>query len=715
MIIKKITIENFLCYYGVNEFNLAEGLNIILGDNGEGKTKFFESLDWLFNGSNRNLDQLVSARALDKVNIGEQFRVKVSIIAYQYGEKKVITRSFIAQKTDNDDCLISNFSIEGIEENNKGERVKVDGDALLDRIFPPEIRRYSMFKGESELNIFHNKEALSILINSFSSAKYFQKYADKGTFLKNKAERAINDAAKKNIAKQREYDNIEYEIKKLNNQQLKIRTYSDSNINQIDKVEENIEDAEKYVDNADALETINKRIKGIENDISNLNTQIDENYTTLLFDENWLLVNFEKIHKEYSVKVSTLSSKRRKMQSDFDKQVGIDEGKKQLKAELLNNSIPLPEGVPSKAHMEEMIKDKVCKVCNTPAPIGSDQYNFMLKRLEEYLKSQEPIKSNTEENKVLFKNDYTNRLVNLSVSQEDNLSELRKVRTNIKDYFEFNKERKNDIEDLKVKLDIEISEREKIIGSSSVSSDKLSNILKNYNAWQRDLLELKKEEIQNEKDLKVIETELLKLDDKKDKIDTETANTFLIKTREILRDVETIFVETKNSKFDEFIELLEEKSNIILQKINVDDFTGKIVFNKKKIGEKTFINVMLHVNGRKFHKPNESLETSMHIAILFAISELASDIREENFPMIFDAPTSSFGEPKTKHFLDLIFGTKKQRIIAFYDFVGKNEDGVPYIKPEFKDVKRDKAFWIKRQRPFIQFDLTTINTDVIPL
>ena len=62
MIIKKITIENYLCYYGVKEFELSDGLNIILGENGEGKTKLFEAIDWLLNGDDSNLELLVSAK-----------------------------------------------------------------------------------------------------------------------------------------------------------------------------------------------------------------------------------------------------------------------------------------------------------------------------------------------------------------------------------------------------------------------------------------------------------------------------------------------------------------------------------------------------------------------------------------------------------------------------------------------------------------------------
>lgn len=85
MIIRKIQIDNYLCYYDINTFELSEGLNIILGENGEGKTKFFEAVDWLFNGENRELDMLVSAKKLNETEIGDSFRVRVSMTVEQYG------------------------------------------------------------------------------------------------------------------------------------------------------------------------------------------------------------------------------------------------------------------------------------------------------------------------------------------------------------------------------------------------------------------------------------------------------------------------------------------------------------------------------------------------------------------------------------------------------------------------------------------------------
>ena len=51
MIINKIIIRNFRSYYGDNTFEFKDGLTLIIGDNGDGKTTFFEALEWLFNTS----------------------------------------------------------------------------------------------------------------------------------------------------------------------------------------------------------------------------------------------------------------------------------------------------------------------------------------------------------------------------------------------------------------------------------------------------------------------------------------------------------------------------------------------------------------------------------------------------------------------------------------------------------------------------------------
>ena len=52
MIIKNIHIRNFRSYYGDNSFDFSNGLTLIIGDNGDGKTYIdFNSItavDWKF-------------------------------------------------------------------------------------------------------------------------------------------------------------------------------------------------------------------------------------------------------------------------------------------------------------------------------------------------------------------------------------------------------------------------------------------------------------------------------------------------------------------------------------------------------------------------------------------------------------------------------------------------------------------------------------------
>lgn len=716
MIIRKIQIENYLCYYNSNTFELSEGLNIILGENGEGKTKFFEAVDWLLHGENRDLDMLVSAKKLHETEVGESFRVRVSMTVEQYGAKSIITKSFLVRKEKARECSTSSFMLEGIEENSSGERTQVDGSMLLDRVFPFQIRKYSMFKGEAELNIFENENALVNLINLFSEAKHYDKYSKKGEFLSEKAERAVDESARLDLRNEALLRRLEAEISSAERDRATYQVHLDSVQEEIRKISANLQVAESHVNNADALETINRRIKGFEEKIITLNSRVDDNYTTCLFDDNWILVKFEPYQKVFSAKVSEHSKRRRELQSEFDRQIGIKEGEIKAKAELLNNAVPLPIGVPSKSHMQEMLSDEICKVCNREAKKGSEAYEFMFNRLSTYLESQIVDVNGSDKIQPLFQFDYTNRLENLSISHEDNLKNLRLTQTKISEAFEFNDNCRKGIEDLNQQLENEKTERERILGNSSIGEEKLVDVLRNYNQWQRDLTFQNQEQINYESKLREVEATLKAKKDEKDTVGAKSANSFLIKTRNILRDIETIFKDTKDKKFDEFVDKLQSKSNHFFKTINIDAFTGTIVFSRRSKMNRTTVEVELQEDGRTFYKPNQALLTSMHISILFAISELASEIKEENFPMIFDAPTSSFGENKTAQFLNLIHETENQKILLIKDFLqtDKNTNSLS-IKKEFDNIRRNKAFWIKLERPFDPNNLNSINSEVITL
>ena len=183
-----------------------------------------------------------------------------------------------------------------------------------------------------------------------------------------------------------------------------------------------------------------------------------------------------------------------------------------------------------------MLKEQICKVCNTPAPEDSPQYAFMMSRLRDYLESQSPA-IDEEEPEKLFEFDYTTRLVNLSNSHEDGLLGVRDTKNKIKELFEFNGDRRKELEEFAEKLEIEKNNRERIIGNSSIGASKLTDVLKNYNAWQDYLTGLNKEVVQYDKDLEQLSHWLKEKKAEKEDIDLQSASAFLIKTRAIFETI----------------------------------------------------------------------------------------------------------------------------------------------------------------------------------
>ena len=82
------------------------------------------------------------------------------------------------------------------------------------------------------------------------------------------------------------------------------------------------------------------------------------------------------------------------------------------------------------------------------------------------------------------------------------------------------------------------------------------------------------------------------------------------------------------------------------------------------------IDVMLRSeNGTLVTNPSESQKTTMYMAVLFAIAKVTAEKRESEYPLIFDAPTSSFGQMKETEFYEIINKIQKQCIIVTKDML----------------------------------------------
>lgn len=191
MILKDIRIKNFRCYYGETVFSLSEGLTLIIGGNGDGKTTFFEALEWLFNTTAEDKKESnISAMRKSELEIGESDEVSVSI-TFEHEGKKELVKSYTFEKVSADNIRTRDFKFIGYEDEGS-ERLSVKGANLLEHCFDSFIRKYCLFKGESELNVFNNETALKTLVDTFSGIKQFEDLVSLTEGFEQKSLNAVN-------------------------------------------------------------------------------------------------------------------------------------------------------------------------------------------------------------------------------------------------------------------------------------------------------------------------------------------------------------------------------------------------------------------------------------------------------------------------------------------------------------------------------------------
>lgn len=713
MRIKQIVLTNYQSYYGKNIFDFVEGVNIIHGANGHGKTKFFEAIEWIFNDFDTNLEGLISQKALhNEIKEGIEVTVSIRMTVSQGNETKTIEKSFIAKKI-NESINITKPSLIGIREELTGERYQVDvPKELRSEIFDERIRRYSMFKGETDLKVFESKDALSTLIEMFSDATYLKNYIPKAEYFVGRAENAVTAAGRKNAREERQYAILSEEIINLRKDiSDKEKEKHQHEIN-IEKINSSILKYENIIDNAEAYQTLSERIRIKEEEISKLQVRVREceNYTQDLFDKSWILTNYKSVFEEFKTKIANVSKTKRKLENEFQQKIGEKKAVENLK----NGIIPLPIGAPTRSHMEEMIEAELCKVCNREAAKGSEAYEFMNRRLEEYI---EAVEKDMVEKKQLFKNNYINSLIKISDSNDENISNLIKMESKISDNFEFVESRKTDINKKIDEREKEEAERAKVIGGSKIDVGSAATILRDFKGLNTSIKDEQASLRSLTNIIKSKKDKLTEFQDEKNKIDLVNVAGYLMKTQELLNDILTITVETTEKEFNNLVIDLEKQANEIFQSTNEGSYTGKLKLYKSKTGNQNQVEFKVLDNFNNPFALNGAQEVLAHTSLLLAISKMVKNEANESYPLILDAPLSTFDSNKYPAFFNSFRENTDQCIILVKDFIKEDENKKISIDSRFyqDDILKDKSFWVKLDENSIVNQIETTNSVVIEL
>ena len=390
MKILKIELENFMCYSGTgNLIQFKNGLNLILGGNGYGKTKLYDAFNWvLFDkitdqdgrltiSTQQIKDGLVSKRALAEVEDNKEVAAVVRLeVVNEKGKCIILERSYRTMKLSGMEFSGSGRSILTISEKDEIEYKPLaltnldDIDKyILEQIIPLDILEHLWFQGERGIKRAvdtSNTTKLQQVINKLSYIDTWERFilaaSDTDRRTKIKFDKAVkrSDKNKETSKKlQRELHSVKKELVEIE-KELEIHT-------------QEIERTDEQMDNLSMSEVVREDLRNLRDEEYKLNRDLaktEEEYNDILdranrdlFECFWVIHGTEHIAKKFEelneVYIYSKHEDRRRAKEGLP---------------------PIPKGNPSVTHLNKMLKDERCNICNRPAEKGSEAYEH-IKRL----------------------------------------------------------------------------------------------------------------------------------------------------------------------------------------------------------------------------------------------------------------------------------------------------------------------------------------------
>lgn len=734
MIIKKLTICNFRSYYGTKEFVFSDRLNLILGSNGDGKTTFFEALNWVLTPTEAarqnkedevKLESLISAKMFRKLTDEESKEVYVSIeITYETGKftkHKIIERGFTVTKK------AGKPSISGAHHDSFDCRGGQKGkqDLLLrsvleaDAAFPAVIKKYHLFKGEDKLNIFDNKETLQNLIDLYSDVKDIVPFKQFAIFAEKMAEKAMGDKKSKASKQAEDLDKVNKEIvqltRKLEDHEAKLNSAN----KEFNEAESKLEGLKEDMPSIKKINELQDKQKEWKKQNIVLQRHIDEEYGRMLLDSQWILMGFAPILEEYNRKMSSFLMSKQNIEEDYKKkqEEEFDKAKtEKAKTELEKIAWKMNDV----EKMKYMLHTHRCAICGTEAIEGSVTYDFIKQRIHDVIELLTPKPTDKKvELKKYFNAENIDDLKKMGEKLADEESkthiDIEGIPNAIKSKFDENQKWRDGIAERDSLLE-RANRKIAQLNASSVSGVNLlefANDMATVNSWVDQKTSSSEERNRLlEITLPKLKEDIRKKREEQRKLMKVTGSDSLFDVFQFFQRFSTAVENTEDITTENLLNKLTANANVFLSKLNVDDFTGKIRIYMNR-GSLT---IDLEDRNKKIiTNPNTSLLTTMHISILLAISEITKESRKGDYPLIFDAPTSSFDEGKDKSFYDCLdANVEKQCIVVTKSFLYKDDITGEYVVDKRALNKLNcKKFRIRKLADdFDKLDIATIDTQV---
>lgn len=707
----------------------------MLGANGDGKTTFYDALSWACSDTDGKLgskvlpnEAQVSAKLLATMKPGQTEEVRVQVDLREGNECKSVYKRFEVKKYADGQIEIENWMHRSkLERQDSNDEDDFQASTLLAGYdwYPPIVRKYSMFQGEGALRIFEETDNLKNLVTLFSNIKDLSPIKEFVDYAEHTSGLAVERTASKNNSQQLELNlmrigkkALEDRLKKAKDRLVHLQQSLESEERELNTVESIMEDIEKVHD-------YKEQIKAKKAKISSEKAQLDNDYVAKMMSDMWILAGFNPILEQFMEKMNDVSQRKTQFVNLYHMQKGERMAQKKAEAkareDLKKQIMGLPWYIPDTKTMESMLKSHKCFVCNREMCEHEDAYKFMEKRLNEALAILNPKKEEeTKEEEIPYPFPYSN------IDEiHTKAIELHRRSRRIFDIPETyaNTEGKNrqilaNLELLHSQLDgLEVALRDyKAQKNTGVDLDEMSDNISTWKTLSQSkdatLVEIHK---LTEVDIPKLETDLKKANEEYEKaLKKEGKKTGIEELNQMFGQLKEVLGRIEKDFFSRITCGINEVGNEFLKKLNVDDFTGELkLLRNEKLGKFTLD--LYNANGEPLKTPNTSLKTTMYVSALLAISEMTKiQYGNREYPMILDAPTSSFDAGKDKQFYELFSKEiKKQVIIVTKSYLLKDSRTGEFVLDKEGLERIDCPIYrINKLSGFDKKDLSTIDTQI---
>ena len=285
------------------------------------------------------------------------------------------------------------------------------------------------------------------------------------------------------------------------------------------------------------------------------------------------------------------------------------------------------------------------------------------------------------------------------------------MRHKVQENIAFNNRLHNDIRKIDANLETEMEQKKRILAQTDgLTEDQVLAIYENVSNWTEQknkavnrINVLKSQRAEHRERLEEAQTAL-------GKIAEGTSAAIYAQTSLIIRQIADAFKSAKETNKKRLIHAIEDEANYFLDKLNTNDFKGTIRILEKANDQGEA--VLMNNDDTRIFNPNTALRTTYLMSVLFAIGKLSGERDKTQFPLLFDAPTSSFTDTKESEFFNVIGNLNKQVIIVTKSFLKEDVNGELVLDMEKINEVTGTVFRIEKKKPFDDKKLGTIQTTI---